>query len=146
MIKGDDNNSEQDDSGEEDEFVSLNSSPPRGGERNNGKGKGGEDEKGSMISKTKEEVGEDERVFRRYIFEMINDVGWRRMDVYGYGHDQLIDEPRWYWGGGRIRNFVVEHLVDAFMNVRDQEEVRRATRAKARIRGRGGCVIYWGGG
>jgi len=83
---------EEEEDAHEDEFISLDS-PPRSNHQG-GRGKGSASDPGSMMSPSTAVLGGRCEGFRRDIFSALNDVGWRRVDVYGYGHDQMIEEVR----------------------------------------------------
>ena len=50
------------------------------------------------------------------MFVALNEVGWIRRDVVGYGHDQLVQDPQWWLTDRSGRNVVVEHLCYNFLH------------------------------
>jgi len=55
----------------------------------------------------------------------LSEVGWRRRDVVGYGHDQMLQDPAWWLenvGGKGGKNVVLENVVKEFLYEREEGE------------------------
>ncbi len=68
-------------------------------------------------------TGDRRKKLRFDMWSAINEVGWRRFDVVGFGHDQVLQDPAWWlWDtsgefGGK--NAVIDHLLDNFLLERE---------------------------
>ncbi|GMH52462.1 hypothetical protein TL16_g01236 [Triparma laevis f. inornata] len=59
--------------------------------------------------------------FKRDMFTALNEVGWRRRDVLNYGHDQLLQDPKWWITDRAPQNAVIHHVAATFLATRDVE-------------------------
>jgi len=79
----------------------------------------GRDEDKAMV----EAMNRDKQAtYRKDMFTALNEVGWKRRDVLGYGHDQLLQDPTWWFTDRSGTNTVVEHLCQNFMSEIGHEE------------------------
>ncbi|GMH92988.1 hypothetical protein TrST_g3829 [Triparma strigata] len=60
--------------------------------------------------------------FKRDMFTALNEVGWRRRDVLNYGHDQLLQDPKWWITDRTPDNALIKHLTETFLVARDVED------------------------
>jgi hypothetical protein len=108
---------ERDDAADEDSFVGTATTAVAKEERRSGSLGGGEPHDGHTLTT----AGASKHRFDMYT--ALNEVGWRRRDVLGYGHDQLLQDPVWWFTFDQSgRNVVVDNLVQEFLVARGDED------------------------
>ena len=103
---------ENDDAADEDDFVNLQATPEKPRRLSSD---GGREATQSPLTAS---TGVSKVRFK--ICTALNEVGWRRRDVIKYGHDQMMQDPAWWFAFDQSgRNIVIDHLCHDFLTERE---------------------------